>query len=576
MNSKNYEIFLEQVSQFSSEIKNKNRTEALEIDDQNTLLDFINDKLSVDSINQNVHDDNPLKSNMLVVAKQVRETTSIIAQKTDELRKRMQLQADYNDKLIIIIFGKVNAGKSSFTNLLINQFSYKFDRKPVFFHLVNGQKEVLTIDKFEEGSIETTVAIQGVEIGDIVLLDSPGLHSVNEENGDLAKSYTDSADLILWLTSSDSPGQIPELNSLKDELGKQKILIPVISKSDREDEDVDEEGEIVSVLTMKDQEVRQEQQEDVYNRTKKYFESHQMSVTNQLKKPCSISVRYAEKNVDNENVFIDSGLDSLFENIALVYNDLLEAKINNVQIQSGNHLQEVRKTFKVLKTKIENTLSEVIDSQNQVEKISSEISKNLLLDIEIELPNLIDIAVKNKNKQQAKHQLLQSIQKFLEQKLADNVNLEFKKIFKSLAEAASTGLTVNVSISANFEDETISYTQIKGNVGKAATAGGGTIAGSAAGAAIGSIFPVVGTAIGAVAGGIIGSLLGGAAGNYFVEEVEMTEVIGVDSNKIEAELNRSLEKTTPQIVNQVVANLMKHLLPLKERLTSVQVEIEKV
>ena len=42
----------------------------------------------------------------------------------------------------------------------------------------------------------------------LVFLDSPGLHSVTDKNGELTRRFTDSADAVLWLTPSTSPGQV--------------------------------------------------------------------------------------------------------------------------------------------------------------------------------------------------------------------------------------------------------------------------------------------------------------------------------------------------------------------------------
>ena len=75
---------------------------------------------------------------------------------------------------------------------------------------------------FEEGITETTARIQGVKLGSrLVLVDSPGLHSVTGKNGELTRRFTDSADAVLWLTPSTSPGQVQELDDLRIELQNQ-------------------------------------------------------------------------------------------------------------------------------------------------------------------------------------------------------------------------------------------------------------------------------------------------------------------------------------------------------------------
>ena len=57
-----------------------------------------------------------------------------------------------------------------------------------------------TNEAFVEGVTETTARIQVWSWGRCVLLDSPGLHSVTDANEAVTRSYTDSADAVLWLT----------------------------------------------------------------------------------------------------------------------------------------------------------------------------------------------------------------------------------------------------------------------------------------------------------------------------------------------------------------------------------------
>ena len=48
--------------------------------------------------------------------------------------------------------------------------------------------------KFDVDVEESTSAIQGFELGGMTWIDSPGLGSVTERNGNLARQYTESAD----------------------------------------------------------------------------------------------------------------------------------------------------------------------------------------------------------------------------------------------------------------------------------------------------------------------------------------------------------------------------------------------
>ena len=84
-----------------------------------------------------------------------------------ELKKQdlsTSLTQRYSDRIFFLVFGKVNADKSLFCNFIR------------YFTFVDGQVVDLKEARFKEGFTETTVTIQGVEIGKrFVLLDSLGL-----------------------------------------------------------------------------------------------------------------------------------------------------------------------------------------------------------------------------------------------------------------------------------------------------------------------------------------------------------------------------------------------------------------
>src|SRR3546814_16525586 len=115
-----------------------------------------------------------------------------------------------------------------------------------------------------------------MEIGDrLVLLETPGLHSLTAENAELTLRLADSADAVLWLSSSTSPGQVQELDELARELRRRKPLLPVITRSDIFEED-EIDGEICKVLRNKTDE-------------------------NRLLKECDVGVRAQNKKIGRES-----------------------------------------------------------------------------------------------------------------------------------------------------------------------------------------------------------------------------------------------------------------------------------
>jgi len=156
-------------------------------------------------------------------------------------------------------------------------------------------------------------------------LDTPGLHSVTAENAALTQRFIDSADGVLWLSSSSSPGQVQELDALARELRRHKPLLPIITRSDQIEED-EVDGEICSILCNKNSTQRALQEADVYQRSKdKLLE---MQVDSQLlSSPVSISAQMARQTEFNPLGMATAGIDQLFH--ALL--SLIEPALNYKQ-----------------------------------------------------------------------------------------------------------------------------------------------------------------------------------------------------------------------------------------------------
>ena len=206
-----------------------------------------------------------------------------------------ELSDRFSNKIILLVFGKVNAGKSSFCNQFSSHFSQE-EIKP--FYLEGGEIKYFQ-GGFLEGITETTARLQGVELGSsLVLLDSPGLHSVTDENGDITRKFTDSADAVLLLTPSSSPGQVQELDDLKAALAHKKPLQFIISRSDTIEEDINAKGELIQCLSNKSESRREDQEHDVLQRAKEVTATADHA---RLQRPISISVHWYKENIAKVN-----------------------------------------------------------------------------------------------------------------------------------------------------------------------------------------------------------------------------------------------------------------------------------
>lgn len=215
----------------------------------------------------------------------------------------------FENKVMLLIFGKFNAGKSSLCNLLADCFRQQ-GQSVKYFHLADGAV-VYTEEALREGATETTARLQGVCLGEkLILLDTPGLHSVTAENAALTQRFIDSADGMLWLSSSSSPGQVQELDALGRELRRHKPLLPIITRSDQVEED-EVDGEICTVLCNKSAAQRAIQEEDVHNRSHDKLLQMQVDAS-LLKAPVSISAQMARQTGFDAKAMAEAGFDQLF------------------------------------------------------------------------------------------------------------------------------------------------------------------------------------------------------------------------------------------------------------------------
>ena len=259
------------------------------------------------------------------------------AQQWADLEGAHTLSNALDDKVLLLVFGKFNAGKSSFCNFLADRFALN-GHAVRYFH-VDAGRLVETDGRFAEGATETTARLQGVQLGEkLVLLDTPGLHSVTPENAALTQLFTDSADAILWLTSSTSPGQVQELDELGRELHRNKPLLPVITRSDLYDED-EIDGEIRKFLRNKSVENRAHQEADVAARAREKLVA--MGVDSALlKAPVSISSHMAREAYEIPAALADAGFERLYAALIDIAEPALAYKARKRAEVLLHHLEE--------------------------------------------------------------------------------------------------------------------------------------------------------------------------------------------------------------------------------------------
>lgn len=455
------------------------------------------------------------------------------------------LSEQFSDRVILLVFGKVNAGKSSFSNYIADLFNPS-EVKRFFF----DKGEVKYFEgQFAEGVTETTAQIQGVELGsNLVLLDSPGLHSIVNENGDLTRRYTDSADAVLWLTSSSSPGQVQELEDLKLELEKKKPLQPVLTKSDKMEEDwCDEADDLVQTLFNKTADVRKAQEDDVFSRVKDLGE------VEKLKTAVSVSVHaYKKQHEQNPNALEESGLTELFKRLANIVDEANVYKVSKAQQQMVNFLNG-----EVLKPMDQDILPKVLELQTSLQEMTenlrfkqNNLSSQILDNVLCEVPLIVDKHMGSRDKKALGH----DVNKLIEKEISETLRHELRDVVKDIKKVSSDLSGANLG---DFNDITIDIEKVSGKAKQSASSS----AGAAAGMAIGGLF---GGPIGAMIGGAIGGYGGNKAGEMIFVEITTEKLsVGVSPDNVIQTTSEAIRTNLPAQVKTVFEEVNRSFEPLQ-------------
>lgn len=398
------------------------------------------------------------------------------------------------------------------------------------------------------------------------MLDSPGLHSTEEKNGNLTKQFVDSADAVLWLTPSSSPGQVQELDELKYELEKGKPLLPVITRSDETEEDWDEVAQdIIAVVKDKTPDNRKLQEEDVYGRLEQKQKSEG---TIKARKPISISV-YTFKCHQDLN---KAGFARLFNEMAELVKKAANYKGGKANKQIENFINENVLSF--LNSEIKTQISSI---STQTENVLSKLEKDrkMITDlVEGNAHNHTYEIVNKHRKSRNKNAIVQDINSLISQALGQEIAKRLEGFVSSLSQIS---VQLDSASIKDFEDRKITYQQERGASKKSLAQAGGAAGGGAAGAAIGTaILPGVGTAIGGVVGGLLGGLLGGAAGSAMIDIETVTEVVGVDTEQMEKSLKEQISNGIKQTVDHQLNNIIAQIRQLQDTCNSLEREVDKL
>lgn len=296
---------------FSQEVDNKSQTL------ENILTDFENSSnLLCKNKYQITKSKNQVEQALVDTIESIGESVQLWNDKIKKSAKGKQFIKNHERYLVVMVFGAVKAGKSTLGNFCAGknfidskiENEYKHRNKPVFATEEKGRDTGdIEVDEngrtwFAEGVIDTTGAIQYFTLSGLRWFDSPGTGALKKEDDiknmeDMVNEYINYTDLCIFLQNSSEPGLQADMKYIAKLSKENQEAIVLITKSDLNDEDEDENGNIIDNWKPKSVENRKLQEEDVCKRIKEAYPN----VSIDKYRAISISTHLANLGIQNND-----------------------------------------------------------------------------------------------------------------------------------------------------------------------------------------------------------------------------------------------------------------------------------
>lgn len=486
--------------------------------------------------------------------------------------KGLSFRQDFQDSLLVFVFGKVKSGKSSLGNYIAwghtdpsenLKASVPISLLPEYFtaantNVVNGDAddEAKRRREFRVGATEATSSIQGFRLPGLTWVDSPGLHSVTDSNGKLAQEYVAHADLILYIMSSAAPGRASDLKEIKELKSKGKETLILITGSDVNEEDWDDElGESVSRVQMKPKETRQLQRE--------YIAKELDGIdSNDI---LSNSARYAQEHFTDPKEMQNSGMVELFSRLhSISQNQGVQIKRAVPMTNFSNFLDKCRKEL-LPYTKLTNDLdAEIAHLESSVPKVMARYTREAQKEMYAIIDDTFNTLENYRDDDEQMNQELRYARRSWDDKLQQVIGIALESgladITKELKHAVdNTWYSASLEL-PNFSIEKVTEQIPDGQVNgtKKRNSGWGGLGGLVAGG-------VAGFMLGGPAGAALGaSLAGGAgsmAGSAFGSDAKLkTKTIELNVGDNLESLKKEIRDNYARVVKTVIEDESKKVL----------------
>jgi len=508
--------------------------------------------------------------------------------KFNNILEKEKFRSDLENYFIIIIFGKVNAGKSSLGNFIAQNVP-KGEKVKFFKYDKAGKEETIQkleeikSDSFHTNNLECTVEIQGFKLNAMAWVDTPGLGSMSPENGELAREYIQSADYIIYPTSSDSPLQADEILQLKELFEQNKKVTICITKSDKLAKLKDEYGKYIKVDGKIAKVRRNKTLEDRITQEKYLKEEIEKINKNEslLGDIVSLSAHTAKLGLEenDEKLFIESNIPKFYELITEVVKEKAsklksETPYNSLKSFIDNDILGITDkpnplTIKIIREKIDDLEKNIRENLNQLDILISNIKSDLSREIEaIVAKYYMEI-----NKSNAEN-MFKKIDTEISENISKIVEENIKKAFENFSYSFDN---LNTALNGNdfkIDDVYAEYTYTTKNRNKSI---GSAILGGLA--TIGAGFFTEGgawiVAIRSILAGGTGGYIGGKIGEMTGSEYTSKVNIGDNKDEVIQKFKEAQILVNEENTKKIYEDIKKQFfIPLQETIRSIRLEID--
>lgn len=324
--------------------------------------------------------------------------------------ERSEFVNRHEKSILTLVFADVNAGKSSLGNFVsgwnLKDTSYADLYIPHeceiedFSKASKEDRGVRKIEYFPENATEATSTIQHYTLQQgLTWVDTPGLHSLTTEHGDLAKEYIQFSDLVVYLTPSSSPFKSDERDMLGELFRMGKPVILAITKSDFTQQKVSG-GKIVNAHLPKSDENRKAQEGFVTEQVRQISGCDNLENSHVL----SLSVRLAREAVKSGDgaLYAASNLDKFLSQMgAVLSSKAIELKMRRPKTEVNAFIDRLigqpgkeEQGF----LSISQLRSELTQKSGNLQTVLTECRQDeakICADVELQLPTVLSLLFRN-------------------------------------------------------------------------------------------------------------------------------------------------------------------------------------